>query len=115
MEQDFSYEGIRRLCYRHRNEIIEIHEHPHHYIQHFDNLCRKLEGREVRYIDPLGRYKYTRFGHFYFDDNGVMMLITDDEEYTRFHRPGILSHTLWSTVPVIYAGIDTRILDNHRY
>lgn len=113
MENDFSYEGIRRLCYRHRNEIIEIHERPHHYIQHFNNLYRKLDGREVRYIDPLGRYKFTRFGHFYFDDNGVMMLITDDKEYTRFHRPGILSHTFWSTVPVVYAGIDTRILDDY--
>ena len=112
MEQDYRYEGIRRLCYRHRNEIIEIHERPHHYIHNFDNLYRKLEGREVRYIDPLGRYRFTRFGHFYFDDNGVMMLITNDKEYTRFHRPGILSHTLWSTVPVIYAGVDTRILDD---
>ncbi len=112
MENDFSYEGIRRLCYRHRNEIIEMYERPHYYNQNFDNLYRKLEYREVRFIDPYGKFRLTRFGHFYFDDNGVMMLITDDEAYTRFHRPGILSHTLWSTVPVIYAGIDTRILDD---
>ena len=112
MEQDFSYRGISQLCSCHLEEIIEKHSRPHDSDTSFDDFYRLLEYREVRFIDPLGRFQYTKFGHFYFDKKGVMMLITDNWDYTRFHRPGKLSHTLWSTVPVIFAGIETRIIDD---
>jgi hypothetical protein len=112
MEQDFSYRGISQLCGCHIEEIIEKHSRPHDSYTNFDDLYRLLEYRDVRFIDPLGRFQYTKFGHFYFDKKGVMMLITDNWDYARCHRPDKLSHTLWSTVPVIFAGIDTRIIDD---
>ena len=41
-----------------------------------------------------------------------MMLITKDSDYTPYHKNDQLAHTLWSTVPVIFAGVDTGIKDD---
>ncbi len=118
MEQDFRYEGIRQLCNRHLGDIIELHEHDIDSIDTYrrmKSLNGLLENRKIRFVNPLGQFDYTKFGHFYFDENGVMMLITNERNLTLYHRPDILSHTLWSTVPVIFAGIDTRYSDdNHQ-
>lgn len=100
----FSYEGIKELCQKHFDEIKAR--------VNLKDLKRVLIGRSVRFIDPTGKFGYAHFGDFYFDENGVMMLITKEREYTKYHRPDILSDTLWSTVPVIYAGVNTRFKDD---
>ena len=40
-----------------------------------------------------------------------MILLTKDHKYTKFHKALNLS-TLWSMVPVIFAGVDTRFKDD---
>ena len=116
MEQDFTLRGIRQLCKHHLGEIIELHEHDMDSTESYrrkEHLNGLLNNRKIRFINPMGKFEYTKFGHFYFDENDVMMLITNEREYTLYHRPDILSHTLWSTVPVIFAGIDTRFKDDN--
>lgn len=110
-ENIFSYRGLRQLCRAHLDEIIEFYS-QFHYSYAETGLEGLLEHRQVRFINRKGRFEYTKFGHFYFDEEGVMMLITDEKDYTHYHRPGILSNTLWSTVPVIFAGVDTRYKDD---
>lgn len=108
-ESIFSYRGLRQLCNLHLEEIIELHSCSRSF---YDGLEGVLEHRQVRFINPNGQFDYTKFGHFYFDKEGVMMLITDDKDYTIYHRPDILSDTFWSTVPVIFAGVDIRMKDD---
>lgn len=97
----FSYQGICELCKIHYNDIISRKK-----------LSHILEYRKVRFIDPTGTFGYTEFGDFYFDSMGVMLLITNDIKYTPYHRPDQISNTLWSTVPVIFAGVDTKFKDD---
>ncbi len=108
-ESIFSYRGLRQLCNLHLEEIIELHSCSRSF---YDGLEGVLEHRQVRFINPNGQFDYTKFGHFYFDKEGVMMLITDDKDYTIYHRSDILSDTFWSTVPVIFAGVDIRMKDD---
>lgn len=98
----YSFYGIQDLCKIHYSEIMERR-----------NLKSVLESRKVRFIDPMGKYGYADFGEFYFNGD-VMMLVTRDEKYTQFHVPDQLANTLWSTIPVIYAGIDTRFRDDRK-
>lgn len=115
MEQDFSFTGIRQLCRLHLEEILDVHDCDMDSVEHrrlMNRLGGLLENRKIRYVDPFGKFGYTKFGHFYFDENDVMMLITKERDLTLYHRPDILSYTLWSTVPVIFAGIDTRCTDD---
>lgn len=97
----FSYQGIRELC---RDNIDSIAGRK--------EIANLLEHRRIRYIAPDGSFNFTKFGDFYFDSMGVMMLITKEKTYQRYHRPDLLSQTLWSTIPVIYAGVDTRYKDD---
>lgn len=99
----FSFLGIKELCEKYQDEILSLDN---------KDLKKVLESRRVRFIDPLGNFEYAYFGDFYFDGD-VMMLITKEMEYNSFHKPGELSDTLWSTVPVIFAGVDTRYRDDH--
>lgn len=70
-------------------------------------LASVLSNRKIRFINPEGKFDYTTFGNFYFPTPNKMMLITDDNKYTWYHKPDQLSNTLWSTVPVIFAGVST--------
>ena len=96
----FSFRGIQDLCRMHFSEIKERKE-----------LKKVLESRRVRFINPAGEFDYTYFGDFYFVGD-VMMLITKESDYTMYHQPDQISNTLWSTVPVIFAGVDTRCKDD---
>ncbi len=96
----YSYRGIQDLCRIHYREIMDRKD-----------VKDVLDNRLVRFITPIGTFDYAYFGDFYFDGD-VMMLITRNLEYTRFHKPDQLSNTLWSTVPVIYAGVNTRFRDD---
>ena len=100
-DKNFTYQGVVELCHNHYEEIVE--RKP---LQHL------LDNKEVRFINPMGQFDYTCFGNFYFDSMGVMMLITSDPTYTPYHRPDRMSNTLWSAVPVLFAGIDTGCKDN---
>ncbi|MCQ2343733.1 MAG: hypothetical protein MJ002_02275 [Paludibacteraceae bacterium] len=71
-----------------------------------------LKNRKVRFISPLGYFDYTTFGNFCFGENGVMYLITNNSQYTYYHKPDVLPFSLWSVVPVIYAGVDTGVSDD---
>lgn len=86
--------GLMELC---REHINEIKEHK--------NLGHLLQNLKVRFITPEGWFDYTTFGNFYFTSAGVMMLITRDK-YTNY-RVMDIPMGLWSTVPVIFAGIET--------
>lgn len=98
----YSYRGIQDLCRIHYRDIMDRKD-----------VKDVLDDRLVRFITPLGKFDYAYFGDFYFDGD-VMMLITKNLEYTRFHKPDQLSNTLWSTVPVIYAGVNTWLRDDQR-
>lgn len=97
----YSYLGIVELCKEHFEEILLRKD-----ISHI------LEHRDIRFINPMGKFDYTKFGNFYFDERGVMMLITDERKYTSYHRPDIFTNSLLSTVPVIFAGVETRMKDS---
>lgn len=94
MELHKTLHGLMQLCLDHMNEIREHKE-----------LGYVLKNSKVRYISPTGQFEYTTFGHFYFNSMGVMMLITR-RKYTEYR---IMDEPMgyWSTVPVIFAGIDT--------
>ncbi len=96
----YSYMGLYFLCREHEKEILDHKASP-----------KILENRRVRFINPEGHFDYAKFGDFYFSDR-VMMLITRDIKYTAYHQPDKLRGTLWSTVPVIYAGIETFFRDD---
>lgn len=76
------------------------------------NFKDVLENHRVRFFNQEGKFDYAYFGDFFFRSMGVMMLITKENEYTHYHTPDCLSDTLWSTVPVFYAGIETGIKDD---
>lgn len=98
---NFSFRGIQDMCSIHYRDIMERKD-----------VKRFLHGRRVRFINPWGKFDYAYFGDYYFNGD-VMMLITKDSDYTPYHKNDQLAHTLWSTVPVIYAGVDTRITDDY--
>lgn len=98
----YSFRGIQDLCREHHREIRMSLDR--------DSLKTVLDNRRVRFINPLGKFDYAYFGDFTFNGD-VMILLTKDMNYTRYHKP--LDHfTLWSMVPVIFAGIDTRCKDD---
>ena len=99
----FSFRGIQDLCRIHHREIQLSLDR--------DKLKAVLENRRVRFVSPLGYFDYAYFGEFTFDSD-VMILWTKKSEYTRFHKSSLSSNTLWSLVPVIYAGVDTRYKDD---
>ena len=97
---NLSFHGIQDLCSIHYRDIME----------HKD-VKRFLLSRRVRFINPWGKFDYAYFGDFYFKGD-VMMLITKDKDYTPYHKNDQMANTLWSTVPIIFAGVDTRIIDD---
>ena len=98
----YSFRGIQDLCRKYHRQIVASPDK--------NNLKSVLDGRRVRFINPLGEFDYTYFGEFTFDGD-VMILWTKKMEYTRFHKP-LDTFTLWSQVPVIFAGVDTRFKDD---
>lgn len=99
----YSFWGIQDLCRTHYREILERKK-----------LSSVLDNRQVRFIDPLGNYCYANFGDFYNGSFDTMILISREKKYTLFHEPDVLSNTLWSTIPVIYAGVETGIRDANK-
>lgn len=97
----FSFSGIYDLCRCHYEDIIM--RKP---------LKNVLDNRRVRFVNPKGRFDYCYFGDFYFGSGSVMMLITNDPAYVYYHHPDQLSNTLWSTIPVIFAGVETGVKDD---
>lgn len=97
----FSYQGIFDLERKHYKDILNRKPLKH-----------LLKDRKIRFVNPKGRFDYCYFGDFYFSSGNVMMLITNDLFYTRYHCPDQMSNTLWSTVPVIFAGIETGFKDD---
>jgi hypothetical protein len=97
---NFSFRGIQNMCRTYYRDILERKD-----------IRRFLLSRRVRFINPMGKFDYAYFGDYYFNGD-VMMLITKDIKYVAYHKPDQLSHTLWSTVPVIFAGVDTRMKDD---
>lgn len=97
-----SFRGIQDLCHVHHREFLMSTDR--------DKLKAVLENRRVRFINPLGEFDYAYFGEFTFDGD-VMILWTKKMEYSKFHKP-LHSFTLWSQVPVIFAGVDTRYRDD---
>ena len=93
---NFNYEDICRLCREHYQEIVER-----------KNLSYILQNRKVRYIDPEGRFDYTTFGNFYVTSRNVMMLVMREPFIARYHRPDSMRDSLWSAVPVLFAGVET--------
>lgn len=75
-----------------------------------ESLKAILDNRRVRFVNPLGNFDYAYFGEFTFDGD-VMILWTKKMEYTRFHKP-LDTFSLWSQVPVVFAGVDTRYRDD---
>ncbi|MBO4801062.1 MAG: hypothetical protein J5545_04270 [Bacteroidaceae bacterium] len=100
----FSFRGIKELCQRYNREIYMSSERA--------ALKAVLDNRRVRFVSPLGTYDYAYFGEFTFEGD-VMLLWTKKMEYTKFHRPSEMPNTMWSVVPVIFAGVDTRYKDDH--
>ena len=98
----YSFRGIPDLCRKYHRQIVASPDK--------NNLKSVLDGRRVRFINPLGEFDYAYFSEFTFDGD-VMILLTKDHKYTKFHKPLHLS-TLWSMVPVIFAGVDTRFKDD---
>ena len=98
----FSFRGIQDLCRVHHRDFLMSMDR--------DKLKAVLENRRVRFINPLGKFDYAYFGEFTFDGD-VMILWTKKMEYTKFHKP-LHTFTLWSQVPVIFAGVDTRYRDD---
>ena len=98
----YNFRGIQDLCRKYHRQIVASPGK--------DDLKYVLDNRRVRFINPLGHYDYAYFGEFTFDGE-VMILLTKKLEYTKFHKPLHLS-TLWSMVPVIFAGVETRYRDD---
>ena len=97
----FSYQGIFDLERNHHEDILNRKPLKH-----------LLKDRKIRFVNPKGRFDYCYFGDFYFSSGNVMMLITNNLFYTRYHRPDQMSNTFWSTVPVIFAGVETSFKDD---
>ena len=97
---NLSFLGILDMCSMHYRDIMERKD-----------IKRLLQSRRVRFINPMGKFDYAYFGDFYFNMDR-MMLITKNRDYVPYHKPDQLAHTLWSTVPVIFAGVETRMRDD---
>lgn len=97
----YSYQGIYDLCREHFKDILK--RKP---------LQSVLDFKRVRFVNPRGRFDYCCFGDFYFSSGNVMMLITKDLTYSKYHRPDQMSNKLWSTVPMIFAGVETGVKDD---
>jgi hypothetical protein len=97
----FSLEGIFDLCQQYRNDIYERKDLKH-----------VLNRRKVRFINPEGKFDYAYFGDFYFKSMERMMLVTKNRAYTRYHQCDQMGNSLWSTVPVIFAGVQTGYRDD---
>lgn len=100
--QRYSFNAIYDLCRCHYEDILMRKPLKH-----------ILDNRRVRFINPRGKLDYCYFGDFYFSSGNVMMFITSSLDYVRYHRPDQLSNTLWSTVPVIFAGVETNVCDDN--
>ncbi len=98
---NYRFEDLVHLCREHYQEIEERKE-----------LSYLLQKKKVRYIDPEGHFGYTTFGNFYFDSRDVMILVTKEFPIVRHHRPDSMRDTLWSTIPVLFAGIETGMKDS---
>ena len=98
----YSFRGIQDLCQKYHRQIVASPDE--------NNLKYVLDGRRVRFINPLGYFDYAYFGQFTFDGD-VMILWTKKMEYARFHKP-LDTFSLWSQVPVIFAGVDTGFKDD---
>ena len=98
----FSFRGIQDLCRIHYREIYNSLDS--------DNLKTILGSRRVRFINPMGKFDYAYFGEFIFIGD-IMILLTKEMEYTKFHKP-LDSSSLWSQVPVIFAGVETIFRDD---
>lgn len=97
----FSLEGIFDLCQQYRNDIYERKDLKH-----------VLNRRKVRFINPEGKFDYAYFGDFYFKSMERMMLVTKNRAYTSYHQCDQMENFLWSTVPVIFAGVQTGYRDD---
>ena len=97
----FSLEGIFDLCQQYCNDIYERKDLKH-----------VLNRRKVRFINPEGKFDYAYFGDFYFKSMERMMLVTKNRAYTRYHQCDQMGNSLWSTVPVIFAGVQTGYRDD---
>lgn len=98
----YSFRGLQDLCREHRRKIMMSLDR--------ESLKAILDNRRVRFVNPLGNFDYAYFGEFTFDGD-VMILWTKKMEYTRFHKP-LDTFSLWSQVPVVFAGVDTRYRDD---
>ena len=98
----YSFRGIQDLCQKYHRQIVASPDE--------NNLKYVLDGRRVRFINPLVYFDYAYFGEFTFDGD-VMILWTKKMEYARFHKP-LDTFSLWSQVPVIFAGVDTGFKDD---
>lgn len=98
---NYNYEDICILCREHYQEIVERKD-----------LAYILQNKKVRYIDPEGHWGYTTFGNFYVTSRDAMMLVTREFPIARYHQPDSMRDSLWSTVPVLFAGIETGMRDS---
>ena len=98
----YSFRGLQDLCREHRRKIMMSLDR--------ESLKAILDNRRVRFVNPLGNFDYAYFGEFTFDGD-VMILWTKKMEYARFHKP-LDTFSLWSQVPVIFAGVDTGFKDD---
>ena len=96
-----NYETLVELCKEYKEDIKSRKK-----------LTGVLGNRKIRYVDQEGRFRYTQFGDFYFTSMGVMMLITTDKDLTWYHMPDEMCGTLYSTVPVFFAGFETGFKDD---
>ena len=103
LHKRLNYETLIELCKEYKEDIKARKK-----------LTGVLGNRKVRYIDQEGRFGYTQFGDFYFTSMGVMMLITTDNNLTWYHLPDEMYGTLYSTVPVFFAGFETGVKDDMR-
>lgn len=101
LNERLNYESLVELCKEYKEDIKARKK-----------LTGVLGNRKVRYVDQEGRFGYTQFGDFYFTSMGVMMLITTDKDLTWYHMPDEMCGTLYSTVPVFFAGFETGFKDN---
>lgn len=99
---NYRFENLVELCREHYQEIAD--RKPIAYL---------LQDKQVRYITPEGRFGYAKFGDFYFTRRNTMMLVTKELPIARYHKPDSMSDSLWSTVPVLFAGIETGMRDCH--
>ena len=69
----YSFRGIQDLCRKYHRQIVASPDK--------NNLKSVLDGRRVRFINPLGEFDYAYFGEFTFDGDVVSY-----KGYTSFVR-----------------------------